>query len=246
MELFVYEEVCKREKDDWWFVGRRKILSTLLEKYLVQRKAKSKNLAIIDIGCGAGDVMELLAKFGQVLGVDSSKQIAAFNKKMGRKVVVGDITKLDFPQKQFSLVTVLEVLEHLDRDRQALEEVWRILKPGGMLVITVPAFSFLWGSHDVTAHHKRRYTQKEIEEKLQKTGFKIIKISYMNTFLFPIIFSVRILKKLFNIGEGKSDFWEYPPFVNQILKQIFSFEATLLKRTSFPFGTSLLVIAEKP
>lgn len=242
MEGYIYDEFCKREKNDWWFVGRRKIISTLLPLYL----KKKKGLSIIDIGCGAGDVMMLLAKFGQVKGVDNNRQIVSFNKREGRDVLLGDINKLNLPPSTFDLVTLLEVLEHLDDDTKALEKAFALLRPKGTLLITVPAFSFLWGPHDDAAHHKRRYTKRELEKKLLKTGFKVIKTSYMNTFLFPAVFTFRLIRNVFKVGGKRSDFLAYPPLINGLLQHIFSGEAECLKKVNFPVGVSLLVIAQKP
>lgn len=241
MEAKIYTELEKRENGDWWFIGRRKIISTLLSQHLKNKK----NLSIVDIGCGAGDVMNVTKEFGDVIGVDNNKQIIEFNKKSGRNAIIADIKKLPFAKQSFDLVTLLEVLEHLEDDSAALKESCRILKPKGTLILTVPAFPFLWGSHDMVAHHKRRYIKQELVAKLQHSGFKVQKISYMNTFLFPIIFSIRVLKNLFKTDNNKSDFFEYPVLANWLLAHIFSLEAQLLKKINFPFGVSLVAIAQK-
>lgn len=242
MEAFVYDELQKREAKDWWFVGRRNIILALLTKYFPRKK----NLSIIDIGCGAGDVIELLKPFGKVIGIDSDKGIVEFNRRKGRDVYWGKIYKLGLPKESINLVALLEVLEHLGDDRKALREIFQILKTQGLLIITVPAFSFLWGSHDIAAHHKRRYTEKELERKLRDSGFQVIKISYMNTFLFPPIFFIRIFKNLLHIGQGRSDFFECPSFLNVLLEKIFSLEARLLSKINLPFGISVIALAKKP
>lgn len=241
MEPFVYDELRKREKDDWWFVGRRRIILALLGRYLTGRK----NLAIADIGCGAGDVIEVLDSYGKAIGLDNDKQIVEFGKKRGRNVVQGDVNKLDFPNNTFDLVLLLEVLEHLDNDMVGIKEIFRILKSRGIFLVTVPALPFLWSAHDFAAHHRRRYTKGELERKLTKVGFKIVKISYMNTFLFPVIFFIRLWKNIFKVGTGHSDFFEYSPIINQFLGKIFSFEAKFLGRFNFPFGVSLIAIIKK-
>lgn len=241
MEPFVYDELRKREKDDWWFVGRRQIILILLGKYLAGRK----NLLIIDIGCGAGDVIDVLGSYGKAIGVDNDKQIVEFDKKKGRNVVYGDINKLDFPNDTFDLVLLLEVLEHLDSDMAGIKEVFRILKPQGIFLATVPALPLLWSSHDFAAHHRRRYTKKELEKKLTMSGFNILKISYINTFLFPVIFLIRLWRNLFSAQKNKSDFIDYPPFLNFLLKLVFSSEAFFLKAVNFPIGVSLLALVKK-
>lgn len=237
----MYDELCKREKNDWWFVGRRKIILTFLEKYLGDRR----NLNIADIGCGAGGVVDLLGSYGMVTGVDKDRHIVKFNKKNGRRVVCGDLGKLNFPDSSFDLVTLLEVLEHVDDDLNGLREVFRVLKKRGIFFISVPVFPFLWSSHDFASHHKRRYTKKELETKLLKTGFKILNISYFDSFLFPVILFYRLWANLFDKEKNKSNFINYPPFINFLLKLIFCSEAFFLKVFNFPVGVSLLVIAKK-
>lgn len=241
MKPYIYDELCRREKKDWWFVGRQKIISAILQRYL---KGK-KNLSIVDIGCGAGNIMDILGKFGTVRGVDNNKEIVKFNRENGKEVFLGDICKLKLPEKSFHLVTLLEVLEHVEDDNRALKMVRHILKPEGLIIVTVPAFPFLWGSHDVEAFHKRRYSKKELEDKLSSAGFTLVKVSYINTFLFLPISLIRILKNIFNLGRGKSDFIEYPFLANFFLEKIFSLEAKFLTNFNFPVGVSILAVARR-
>lgn len=241
MKPYIYDELCRREKNDWWFVGRQKIISAILQRYL---KGK-KNLSIVDIGCGAGNIMDVLGEFGKVRGVDNNKEIVKFNRKNGKEVSLGDVCTLRLPEKSFHLVTLLEVLEHIEDDSRALSVVRHILKPEGLIIITVPAFSFLWGSHDVEAFHKRRYSKKELEDKLSSAGFTLVKVSYINTFLFLPISLIRILKNIFNLGRGKSDFIKYPFLANFFLEKIFSLEAKFLTNFNFPVGVSILAVARR-
>lgn len=240
----MYHELCKREKDDWWFVGRRKIILTFLKKYL----GKRGDLAILDIGCGAGGIIDLLGSYGTVTGVDKDKWIVKYNRESGREVVCGDIVRLSLPESSLDLVTLLEVLEHVDDDMKGLKEINRVLKPKGILFISVPVFPFLWSSHDFASHHKRRYTKIELLSKLTNSGFQILNVTYFDSFLFPVILIYRFWANLFGKGEyksNKSNFINYPPIVNFFLKLIFSSEALFLKNFNFPLGVSLLVVAEK-
>ncbi len=237
----MYDELRKREKDDWWFVGRHKIIANFLEKYL----GNKKDLKILDIGCGAGGMIDLLSQYGTTIGVDKDRQIAQFNRKNGRKVFHGDLVKLSFPDSSFDLVSLLEVLEHVDDDLQGLKEVRRILKPGGTFFISVPVFPFLWSSHDYASHHKRRYMKGELLDKIKKTGFRIKNVTYFDSFLFPVILTYRFWSNVFVKEKYKSNFIDYPPLVNGFLKLIFSSESFFLKRFNLPLGVSLLVIARK-
>lgn len=237
----MYDELCKRERDDWWFVGRRKIILTFLKKYL----KKKHDLKIVDIGCGAGGMIDLLGYYGTVTGVDKNKHIVHHNKKNGRKVYCGNLDKLNFSDNSFELVTLLEVLEHVNDDMKGLKEVYRILKPEGIFFISVPAFPILWSSHDYASHHKRRYTKKELEMKLLKSGFDILNISFFDSFLFPIIVIYRFWANLIGKDKFKSNFINYPPFINSFLKVIFCSEAFFLEKFNFPLGVSLLAIVKK-
>lgn len=237
----MYFELEKREKDDWWFVGRRKIILTFLKKYL----RKKHDLRIIDIGCGAGGIVDLLGRYGTVTGVDKDKHIVNYNKKNGRKVTCGNLDKLNFSDNSFDLVTLLEVLEHVDDDMNGLKEVNRILKPKGIFFISVPAFPFLWSSHDYASHHKRRYTKSDLLKKLTESGFRVLNITYFDSFLFPVILIYRFWTNMRGKEPYKSNFIDYPWVVNGFLKLIFCSEAFFLKYFNFPLGVSLLVIAKK-
>jgi SAM-dependent methyltransferase len=241
MEPLMYDEFCKREKNDWWFVGRRKIILIFLKKHLKKRN----DLKIVDIGCGAGGIVDLLGQYGNVTGVDKDKRIVNYNKKQGRNVYCGSLDKLKFPKESFDLITLLEVLEHVDDDINGLKEINRILKPKGLFYLSVPVFPFLWSSHDYASHHKRRYTKKELLDKLSKSGFKVMNTTYFDSFLFPIIVAYRFWTNIFGKEKYKSNFINYPPIINAFLKIVFGSESFFLKHFNFPIGVSLLVVARK-
>jgi SAM-dependent methyltransferase len=155
---------------------------------------------------------------------------------------------LPFEDNTFDLVTALDVVEHIEDDRGALRELYRVIRPGGMLMISVPAYKFLWGAQDEISHHKRRYTTPEIRERMIEAGFKVRRLSYFNTFLFPAIAGIRVLRP-YKPGSAdlKSDFTMTKPGpANTLLGTVFALEAPVVERTNLPFGVSILCLANKP
>ena len=157
--------------------------------------------------------------------------------------MVMDITNLSFPNNSFDLVTAFDVFEHLEDDQKGLEEAFRVLKKGGFLLLTVPAYSWLWSFHDESLGHKRRYTKQELEKKVKKAGFKILKSSYLiSSFLFPIAL-FRFIQRLFRV-KGQS-YVILPKFLNVLLAEILKLEALLLQFCNLPFGVSLILLGRK-
>jgi SAM-dependent methyltransferase len=155
---------------------------------------------------------------------------------------------LPFEDNTFDVITILDVLEHLDDDRAMLRELHRVLRRGGLLLLSVPAYRFLWGPQDEIAHHKRRYVSPEIKQRLREAGFKLRRLSYFNTFLFPAIAGVRVLRP-YKPGSAdlKSDFTMTKPGpMNSLLGRLFALEAPLVERVDLPFGVSILGLAYKP
>lgn len=241
MEKFLYDEFNKLEGDFWWFAARRKIMLSFLEKYLEgQRRAK-----ILDVGCGTGFNFSSFQKFGEVYGMESSDEALRYLEQKGLKnrVYAAALPNFDIPQK-FDCITCLDVLEHIRDDEAALRVIAAHLKPGGHFFITVPAYQWLWSEHDEVAHHVRRYGRKELERKLSNAGFKIERLTYYNTFLFPPAVLFRFFRKLIP-KQKRSDFSYRWGILEKFFYAIFSSEAPFLKFLSFPFGLSLLAVAKK-
>ena len=239
-----YKKVYRLEcsvywSDYWWRRGRDFTALLLLKKIWPQRPWK-----ILDLGCGLGETSKRLKRFGEVIGVDSSKEaIKKAQTSNLKKAMVMDITNLSFPNNSFDLVTAFDVFEHLEDDQKGLEEAFRVLKKGGFLLLTVPAYSWLWSFHDESLGHKRRYTKQELEKKVKKAGFKILKSSYLiSSFLFPIAL-FRFIQKLFRV-KGQS-YVILPKFLNILLAEILKLEALLLQFCNLPFGVSLILLGRK-
>ena len=248
MERSYYQEYFFFEQDNWWFVSRRRILMSLLRKHL----PRGAPLEILDAGCGTGINLEYLAEFGNVVGADISEEAIEFCRRRGsRSVRRADLRALEWSDGTFDLVTALDVIEHIDRDDAAFRELARVTRPGGHLLVTVPAFPALWSEHDEINHHMRRYRGDQIRDLVRRNGCEIVKFTYMNTFLFPVAYAARtwqqVRKRVF--GESphppRTDFVDYHPVVNALLTAIFTAEVPLVTLAGLPFGLSILCFARK-
>jgi len=245
MEKFLYDYFYKIEDKHWWFQGRKEILLRLIDKYY----RPEPNSKVLDIGCGTGMMLKSLSKYGEVYGLDKNEKAIAYSKIRSpkAKIVLGS-----FPENmqnllplKFDLITVLDVLEHIDDDTKALEAIKNILKPNGILIITVPAYKFLWTHFDEVNQHKRRYTRRELSEKITKAGFKIEKISYFDTFPFAPAVVVKFLEHIFSRSEKNNQLGLQMSLhsFNRFFKWLFSSEKHFLTNINFPFGISIVAIA---
>ncbi len=237
-----YDVEARVEGFHWWFVVRRRLLRRLLDSLDVPLDSP-----IIDIGCGTGSNLRTLDGAGRssVLGLDLSTYALLLAKKKVRfPLINGDINHLPIRTNSIGLIIAMDLLEHLDNDLDALRELHRALRNRGIIILTVPAFNFLWGTQDFATGHKKRYSRKEITNKLREVGFEILRSSYFNFFLFfPILIARRIihLMGLKIDSENRLNF----PWINFLFKAIFSLEVYALKYLSFPFGVSILYLAKK-
>jgi len=236
-----YDIEWQVESLHWWFTVRRKILEYLLSSINIS----SKELAI-DIGCGVGSNLNVLSSKGiHTIGLDHSLYaLTLVKRRLKLPLINGNLNKLPLRSNSIGLIVAMDVLEHLDNDVNGISELYRVLKKGGDLILTVPAFKSLWGIQDVVTGHKRRYTIKEITNKLRQEGFDILRSSYFNFFLFfPILITRRIIDLLGLLIESENKINH--PLINIFLKTIFSLEPYLLRYISFPFGVSILCVARK-
>jgi len=242
----MYQDFYNLEEKHWWFLGRRKIVFSLLRQYLPNKN----QLEILDVGCGTGSTLKELEKRGHAIGVDISEEAVKFCKLRGcRNVYKIDNQGLFFEDEMFDVVVALDVIEHINNDCAALLEYYRVTKEDGILVLTVPAFNFLWGAHDEINHHKRRYVANELKSKVEKTGFAVERLTYFNTFLFPFVLLARMSQRVTKMVNGRykprSDLKLYHSGINDLLKTVFFLENRLLKEYSFLYGVSLLCVAKK-
>jgi SAM-dependent methyltransferase len=249
MERSYYQEYFFFEQDNWWFVSRRRILLALMRRSLPVRRG----LRVLDAGCGTGINLEYLTEFGTVTGVDFADEAIEFCRRRGNDGVrKADLTHLDgWPDGEWDLVTALDVVEHIDDDRAAVRELVRVTKPGGHLLVTVPAFPALWSEHDEVNHHRRRYRASELRALLEGSGCELVRFTYMNSLLFPIAWIVRTWQRARRRVLGppdhppRTDFVDYHPVVNALLQAAFTSETPLVTTVGLPFGLSLVCLARK-
>ncbi|MGI8641967.1 MAG: class I SAM-dependent methyltransferase [Pyrinomonadaceae bacterium] len=244
MQTHTYAIMNRVEDSHWWFVGRRAILESFLEQIYNELRITNYELRILDVGCGTGANLEMLAQFGQAEGVDVSDDALEFCKAKGLKAHKGLAEKLPFGDESFDVVTALDVVEHLDDDVAGLKEMHRILKRDGKTLIFVPAFMWLWGVQDDISNHRVRYTKKQIVERLQKAGFEIERATYANWTFFAPILGGRTLMKITGI-KPESENNVNVSALNGIFGKLFGAERFWLKRANFPFGVSIVVVAKK-
>ena len=238
MDDLLLRQHLELEERHWWFVARRRILLSLLERNLPDRT----NLDILDAGCGGGATMESLRRYGRVRGLEFAREAVTYSRERGHDVIEGSIERMPFEDESFDLALALDVIEHLPDDRPALEELRRVLRPGGSLLVTVPALRMLWSAHDEANGHHRRYTTGELRRRVEQADFEIVELSYFNTLLFPMILAARRLHR----KSGGSDVEEVSKPLNSLLERVFSCEAALLGWTKLPVGVSALCFARKP
>ncbi len=236
------------EDRHWWFRARRDLVMSLVNHYSPKRSSR-----ILEIGCSSGALMRRLAAQGyqSVMGIDVSEQAVAECERRGLgNARLMDAQKLDFPDLSFDTLTASDVLEHLEDDARALREWHRVLKPGGVVIIFVPAFAGLWSEHDVANHHFRRYELNDLVEKARAAGFVLERRAYWNIALFLPIAVVRRVRKFLpkreTPGTPDSDLFPPPALLNWLLYNVLRGENAVFRRGwNFPFGVSAMVVGRK-
>ena len=243
MQQHTYSIMYEVEEKHWWFAGRRRIIAGFIEK--VCRDLGKARPRILDVGCGTGANLQMLAQFGAAEGVDVSPEALDFCRARGlAQVKQGAAESLPFADASFDLVTGLDVVEHLDDDIAGLGEMRRVLRPDGRVVLFVPAFMFLWGVQDDISNHRRRYTLPELRQRLREAGLTIDRASYANiTFFVPILIG-RVLMRLTGLRPASENNITIGA-LNGLLGRILGAESWWLRRMNFPFGVSIICVARK-
>jgi SAM-dependent methyltransferase len=231
------------EEVHWWFQGRRDMIFNII-------KNEDKNAFILDLGCSGGVLIQFLQEkgFQNVYGVDASEEAVNLCKQKGLQNVF--LMSADDPQlsnDKFDIIIASDVLEHIKDDAKALTAWQRILKPGGKLIIFVPAFKFLWGLHDEVNHHQRRYSKTELVKRITQANLRIERNSYWNILLFLPIALMRVIQSKFFKTQTKENYDPYRvhPFINRFLTAVLRSENKLVQKLNFPFGLSLFAIVRK-
>jgi len=236
-----YELQTHRAEDrHWWYRGRRSVLERVIERLRLPARAR-----ILDAGCGSGRNMVELARHGTVTGVE----LSATSAKLARarsvgEVIEGSVLDMPFASASFDLAVSLDVIEHLDDDLAAMRELRRVVAPGGALLITVPAYQWLWSGHDVINHHYRRYTRRSLLRVAEQAGWESVRTTYFNALLLPVAIALRGLDRLsVRTTESSLDLWIPPAPANWLLERPLQLEAAIVGRGGrIPAGLSLLTL----
>lgn len=239
MERVVYDRMAELDETHWWYRARREILATLIARDIPLRPGAR----LLEIGCGTGHNLQMLARFGEVDGIELDPQARALaSLRVGKPVGGSPLPRLEgVPDATYDLVAVLDVIEHVEEDRLSLETIARKLRPGGKILITVPAHPWMWSAHDEVNHHKRRYTARSLRQVIAAAGLKTELLSPFNSLLFPLAAAARIAGRI--AGKKDSDDTMPPPALNKLFETVFGWERYALGRVPFPPGVSLVAIA---
>jgi SAM-dependent methyltransferase len=247
-------ETLLEEDLHWWFASRTRALNAVMEPLLLQ----TPNCRLLDVGCGAGNMIHHLSHYGKVKGLEIDERPVKVARERGYDVDLFDVTDpMPFDDNSFDAVTALDVIEHNEDDMAILTDTYRILKPGGYIIITVPAFMWLWSHNDDINAHVRRYTARKIKQKLSQTGFKVKRVTYNNFFVFPMAAELILLRRSSNakpeLASHHLDEEEYQVEmepasapVNAVLTVVGQVEAALIRLVNLPVGTSLIAVGQKP
>lgn len=249
MEREQYRVMWERERTHWWYVGMRRAALALLRANV----PVGQSLQVLDAGCGTGGTTAYLKEWGTVFGVDRAWEAVepAAQNGLGGHIVRGGIEGLPFADGSFDVVTSFDVLYHLGvaNDVSALCEMRRVLVPGGALLIRVPAHDWLRGHHDRLVHTRHRYSRAELARKLRTAGFRVERVSWASSLLFPLAVAKRLAEQylgssVLQNAAGEPDLWQPPAPLNALLTAIVGLEALALPRVaSLPFGLSAIALA---
>jgi SAM-dependent methyltransferase len=242
MDRSVYDNMAKLDEQHWWYVARRDILDRLIRR----RIALPADARILEIGCGTGHNLAMLQRFGRVDAIEIDPAARAMaSRRLGKPVMASPLPALEgVEDKAYDLVAILDVLEHIEEDEAALAGIAAKLKPGGRILITVPAHPWMWSAHDVVNHHKRRYTRRTLKAVIASAGLRLDMLRWFNSLLFPVAAGVRLLGRA--VGRKGGDDTLPPRPVNYLFGKIFGLERHAIGRLPMTPGVSLAAIVSAP
>ena len=243
MQPHHYPILYQVEESHWWYLGRRRIIQSLVEK--ICKTLNNPSPRILDVGCGTGANLKMLAAYGRAEGVDISQQAVDFCHERGLdSVKLGAIEHLPYEDGSIDLVTALDVVEHLDDDVAGLREIRRVLRRDGRVLLFVPAFMFLWGVQDDVSNHRRRYTLPGLLRAVEAAGFSVEWSSYANVSFFLPVLVVRSVMRWLGL-RAATEYGINISLMNRPFSHLFAAERFILKRGRIPFGVSAVCIARR-
>ena len=238
MNPAAYLEMAEIEDRHWWFRARRQIVASVISDLRLPSTVK-----ILEVGCGTGGNLRMLSRFGDVSALemdDAARAIAQSKAGSLIEIRAGHCPEnIPYEPASFDVICMLDVLEHVERDAETLVAIGKLLKPGGTVVLTVPAYQWMFGPHDEFLHHKRRYASSGLRKLVVSAGLTVRRLTYFNTVLFPIAAIVRLKSRLMP-AQVRQNETTPPKVLNWILQSVFSSERHFISRMNFPFGLSLL------
>jgi ubiquinone/menaquinone biosynthesis C-methylase UbiE len=239
------EATARAERDHFWFRGLRRFMAPLVEDAARGIRAPK----ILDCGCGTGHNLGMLRRYGRAAGIDLTWTGLSYAHERGERAIAqASATSLPFQTGTFDVVTSFDVIYALnDRDEQAaLAEMFRVLTPGGHLLVNAAAMDLLKGNHSVLALEVRRYNQQSLRERLQRAGFTVRRMSYTNASILPIVAAVRLVQRVSGHEELEEEIAVPPAPINAALTAALTVESALVRFVNMPFGSSLMALAQKP
>ena len=243
MRLEEYRRMFEAEERQWWYAGMRAIGLALLDREL--RGGSAHGRALLDAGCGTGNNLRHLDRRGRAVGIDLSEEALRFCVSRDVAAVRASVLALPFADARFDVVTSFDVIYHrwVPDDRAAVAEMARVLRPGGLLLVRVPALKALWGAHDEAVHSRHRYTRAELVALLEGCGLEVRRASYCNFFLFPLLVARRTLDRW--LGRHGSDVQFLPAPLEALFRALLLLEARLVRLLPLPVGSSVVAIARR-
>ncbi|MFM7321751.1 MAG: class I SAM-dependent methyltransferase [Armatimonadota bacterium] len=244
MDPSTYTAMYRLEDTHWWFVARRELARRILRGHFTSGRAR-----LLDMGCGTGGTLDILREFGEPVGIDLEPMALALCRERGhRRLVLGSGTALPFASNTFDGALALDVLEHIPDDAGAAREMARVLRPGGLAVVTVPAYRFLWSGHDVALFHQRRYVRTELRRVLEDAGLEIVWDGYTVTSLLPAAVLVRLWRRATERRDAPpvADTRATAPWLNRLLLRILRLESSTFPKVRPWCGLTVLAVARKP
>jgi SAM-dependent methyltransferase len=242
MNTAEYARMFENEDRYWWFVSRRELVMDLISRHVA-----IPDPVIVDIGCGTGATAHSLGQVGRVVGVDFSPlALRACASRGLRELLRARAEAIPLASGSVDAIVATDILEHLDDDLAALNEFRRILKPGGQIVMTVPAYQFLWSEHDVALMHRRRYVATQLSELAVRAGFRTVRLGYALSLLFPLALGRLLRRRDSEHRPPEAQIKPIPGWLNAALIRFQRLETAMFRRASLPWGLSVVTVLQKP